>query len=358
MSTLNKNKHDFFKLFEKFLKETKNGKRVQKNGKRVRTSSLNQYQSLKKLLIDFSIKKEFPMHICTISTLKKRELLAEKKFWNKFYTEFTEYLYMDCNCYDNYVANNIKLLRTFFNYLGEEKEMNVGNFHKKFHAHSEEIEIITLIPEQLNFLIYNKAFEISLPDHLQRTKDMFVFGCTVALRVSDIFKLSQSNIESLNGKKYLKVISQKTNTSTRIVLPDYAVDIINKYSKNQKTIFPSISNARFNKNIKSLIEKTNWIDQRTKTRQRRGQPIPIYKDQKTKEPYRFCDLITSHTMRRTAITTMLCLHMPENLVRKISGHAPNSKEFFRYVQLSQKYMDNETEKVFEQLKGKELMLQN
>jgi intergrase/recombinase len=60
-------------------------------------------------------------------------------------------------------------------------------------------------------------------------------------------------------------------------------------------------------------------------------------------------------MRKTAITTMLCLGMPENLVRKISGHAPGSKDFFRYVQLSQKYMDNETEKIFEILKNKTLL---
>lgn len=56
-------------------------------------------------------------------------------------------------------------------------------------------------------------------------------------------------------------------------------------------------------------------------------------------------------MRRTAITTMLCLGMPEMAVRKISGHSPMSKEFFRYVTLAQTYLDNETLKMFEKLKG-------
>jgi hypothetical protein len=354
--SLNK-KNDFLKLFDTFLKETEKGKRVQKTGIRVRASSLEPYVYLRKLLYDFSVKKNFPLRIYSVSTLKKRELLAEKKYWARFYTEFTEYLYTDCNCYDNYVGSNIKRLRAFFNYLNEEKEMNVGSFHKKFYTHSEEIEIITLIPEQLNFLIYNKEFEDTLPEHLKKTKDMFVFGCTVALRISDIFKLSKNNIESINGKHYLKTRSQKTNTLTRIVLPDYAVAIINKYTEKQKTIFPEISKARFNLNIKSLIKRTNWTGEQIKTRQKRGQTVVVYKNPKTKEPYRFCDLITSHTMRRTAITTMLCLHMPENLVRKISGHASGSKEFFRYVELSQKYMDNETEKVYDQIRNKELIFQ-
>ncbi|MES2394420.1 MAG: tyrosine-type recombinase/integrase [Bacteroidota bacterium] len=355
MAAVENKKTDFFKLFDTFLKETEKGKRVQKNGKRVRDSSIKPYVYLRKLLFDFSVKKNFALQIYSVSSLKKRKLQVEKNYWARFYAEFTNYLYNDCDCYDNYVGSNIKRLRAFFNYLNEEKNMSVGNFHKKFYAHHEDIEIITLIPEQLNFLIYNKAFEATLPDHLKKTKDMFVFGCTVALRVSDIFKLSKNNIESLNGKFYLKVRSQKTNTLTRILLPDYAMDIINKYNKNQKTIFPEISNARFNLNIKSLIERTHWTDEQIKTRQKRGQTFMVYKNEKTKELYRFCDLITSHTMRRTAITTMLCLHMPENLVRKISGHAAGSKEFFRYVELSQKYMDNETEKVHDQIKNKELV---
>ncbi len=73
---------------------------------------------------------------------------------------------------------------------------------------------------------------------------------------------------------------------------------------------------------------------------------------KSKEPYRFCDLVTSHTMRRTAITTMISMGMSEHLVRRISGHAPGSKEFYRYVEVSQKQLDNETQKVFFQLQDR------
>jgi intergrase/recombinase len=71
---------------------------------------------------------------------------------------------------------------------------------------------------------------------------------------------------------------------------------------------------------------------------------------------RFCDVASTHTMRRTAITTMLSLGMPEQVVRKISGHAPGSKEFYRYVLWAQTYQDQETEKMFEQLGKKELKM--
>lgn len=64
---------------------------------------------------------------------------------------------------------------------------------------------------------------------------------------------------------------------------------------------------------------------------------------------RFCDVATTHTMRRTAITTMLSLGMNEQFVRKISGHSPSSKDFYRYVLWAQAYQDTETQRVFEKL---------
>ncbi len=42
------------------------------------------------------------------------------------------------------------------------------------------------------------------------------------------------------------------------------------------------------------------------------------------------------------------------LVPKISGHAPGSKEFYRYVSWAQTYQDQETEKMFEKLQEKRL----
>lgn len=87
-----------------------------------------------------------------------------------------------------------------------------------------------------------------------------------------------------------------------------------------------------------------------KTRERRGKQVIVFKDAEAQTHYRLSDHICTHTMRRTAITTMLALGMPEHIVRRISGHAPNSKEFYRYVQLSQNIIDQETDRVFNLLK--------
>ena len=44
------------------------------------------------------------------------------------------------------------------------------------------------------------------------------------------------------------------------------------------------------------------------------------------------------------------------VIRKISGHAPGSKEFYRYVSWAQTYQDKETEKMFEKLEEKKMQV--
>jgi intergrase/recombinase len=46
---------------------------------------------------------------------------------------------------------------------------------------------------------------------------------------------------------------------------------------------------------------------------------------------------------------MLMLGMPENVVRKISGHSASSRAFYRYVSFSQGYLDQEIDKVYKKL---------
>ena len=118
---------------------------------------------------------------------------------------------------------------------------------------------------------------------------------------------------------------------------------------------PPFNKVNLNLYLKQLMEKAGFTHPIMKTRERRGKSKEIIKRGEDKQTaYRFCDLVTTHTMRRTAITTMLSLGVPEQVVRKISGHSPGSKEFFRYVSFAQSYQDQETHKMFEKLKEKQL----
>jgi hypothetical protein len=54
-------------------------------------------------------------------------------------------------------------------------------------------------------------------------------------------------------------------------------------------------------------------------------------------------------MRRTAITTLLILGVPEMVVRKLSGHTAGSKEFYKYVIIANDYTNNQLKQAHEKL---------
>jgi integrase len=343
------NSDRFHDLFVRFIKESSKGKRTQKNGKRIKPSTLDNYINTAKLLKDFELETKFEIRLYLAGHLKTKEQDQAKKYYRKFFNEFTDYLYFKKDFYDNYVGLIVKSLRTFFNYLNTELSLNVGEFHKKFYVPSEEIAIVVLSPEQLKYLIDDKELCEKLPSHLKTVKDIFVFGCTVALRISDLMQLKQENIQFYNGAHYLKVSSQKTGTNTTIKLPDYAVEILKKHHKKQKNLLPVYSRAYLNRSFKKLGSYLNYEEPQAKYRTKKGIKYEIFKNKIKRESFNLADHITTHTMRRTAITTMLRMGMPDQVVRKISGHTANSKEFFRYVEFAQSYVDEHTDKVFEKI---------
>jgi len=332
-------------LLQQFIKSSQKGHRRKADGNRLTGGTVDNYTNCYRLLNQFCESRQFTLRLRLFNRLNKRDQLTEKNYWKKFYRQFTDYLYNDLDLYDNYVGSVIKSLRTFFNYLAVEKQLPVGLYHKQFFIPKEDIPVIALTTAQLQFLIHDHAFEQSLSAALQRTKDVFVFGCTVGLRYSDLYNLTRANIEQQPTGWYVKVNSQKTNTYTSVLLPQYAVDILCKYTSRKRQALPVISKFNFNKQLKQLAEKAGWVHNIMKTRQKRGKASL----QADANAPRFCDVISSHTMRRTAITTLLTLGMPELMVRKVSGHAPNSKEFFKYVALSQQRLDEETMRAYNHL---------
>jgi len=344
-----KQQYQIIPFFEKFIKDSETGKRLKKNGEKIRSNSIKNYFYVYQNLVKFSNQTGFELRICEASKLNKRELLTEKNYWKKFYRKFTEYLYKN-GCHDNYVGANIKVIRVFFSYLKNDKDINTGDFQRLFYVRKEEIDIFVLTPDQLKYLIHNTDFENKLSTNLQKIKDIFVFGCTTGLRFSDIFGLTSKNFEMSNGDWYLKIKSKKTKTFSFIKLPAYATNIAFKYQPGTPKLptFGKITLFNFNKSLKLIGELANFTNLIEVSRERQGKTVKLTKKTDTVKN-RFCDKMSSHMMRRTAITTLLILGMPEHLVRKVSGHSHASNSFNRYVHYAQSYMDMEIDKVHEKL---------
>ena len=137
---------------------------------------------------------------------------------------------------------------------------------------TEEIPVHTLLPEQLSFLINDAAFQLSLTQALRNTKAIFILGCTVALRFSDLMNMRASDVEKVNSAYYLVIKSIKTEATTRIKLPQYAVQILKEFMLRQsgkKQLLPPISKSQFNKNIRALGKQAGWTHDVCRTRTRR-----------------------------------------------------------------------------------------
>ena len=343
--------YNMIPLFQKFISYSYKGKRLKPDGSRIKPQTIVNYTYVLRYLQEYEIEYKTVLRIKMINSNNKRLFIAERNYWKKFYQQFTQFMYHKKDCYDNYVGTIIKVIRMFFNFLNKDMAISTGLFYKNFYVCRENIPVVTLLPEQLQFLIINRQFDDQLTKSLKKAKDIFAFGCTVALRVSDLFAIKFTDIEKVGSSYYLPVITQKTGTAVRIKLPAYAIDIVTKFkelAKGRKTVFPPIPLNRFNKQLKEITELAGWTNDLGRQRSKRG-VIMNFTSKAGAAQYRFCDMVSSHTMRRTAITTMLMLGMKEHVVRKISGHADNSKSFYRYVNLVQSYLDNEVDDVFGRL---------
>lgn len=263
---------DFFSLYQKFINDSRKGKRLQPNGKRISPGTVDNYHYTYLLVQRFCQEKQFDLRIRPARRLNQRELATEKNYWRKFYKRFTDYLYDDLGYFDNYIGVTVKNIKTFFNYLNKELAMGIGEFHRIFYVRKEEIAIFPLLPEELNFLIHDKTFEESLKPRMKEVKDFFVFGCTVALRFSDLVALQKSNVRVVGGNYYLAVRSVKTSTDSLIKLPAYAIDIMHRYNKLKKRLLPKFNVVNLNKFIKQLLEQAGFTHPVHITRGKEGWP--------------------------------------------------------------------------------------
>ena len=147
---------------------------------------------------------------------------------------------------------------------------------------------------------------------MQKVKDVFAFGCTVALRFSDLMALRQTNIRIFGNKLYLQVRSQKTATDTQMCLPDYAINVLRKYATQKKGfLLPRFNDVNLNLYVKQLIKLAGFVNPFRKTRNKRGVAKEIFNQKSNnKNSYDFSDLVTTHTMRRTAITKVSIFSAP------------------------------------------------
>lgn len=246
-----------------------------------------------------------------------------------FLNAFIRHLINEKNLSNPYIVKLIKNFKTFLNWAtkkGFNKNLAYKDFDPKLKgvSTSDKANILALSIEEYNHL-FNLPIESPC---LQRVRDIFCFCAATTLRYSDVNNLKWSNVK----EDAIEIVTIKTDDPLVIDLNDYSRALIDKYrpfqdvSKNGK-VFPVISNQKYNDYIKELGKLAGFDQPTTKVifkgSERIERTVPKY------------ELLTSHVARKTAVTILLYLGVPAEVVMAWTGHA-DSKMLEKYYKFNNK----------------------
>lgn len=288
----NKNPYNLFEVLDIFI-------RVREND--LKAGTLTKFENLKRLLFEFQ----------DINYLK----LSFGAIDLSFYDHFLNFLIYQKNLNNNSAYKNISLLKTFLAWAYD-REFNRYDHFRKFKKKEYPVDIVTLTESELKQL---EDIDLSDNTRLDKTRDLFLFGCYTGARFSDVHNINRADIKE--NVWYIRQI--KTNNTTEIPLIDSAINILKKYEQFEKPL-PTISNQKFNQYLKELCQLAG-LTEKVRITEQRG-------NQTTESEYQKFELVSTHTARRTFITLSLTKGMNPQIVMSITGHK-SYNSFKKYVNL-------------------------
>jgi integrase/recombinase XerD len=118
-------------------------------------------------------------------------------------------------------------------------------------------QVVFLSKEELQVL---EGYQFA-QKRLTQVRDMFVFCCYTGLAYAEMSNLSQKHlVKGFDGKIWIKMFRQKTNSKVSIPLLNKAGEILSKYDDDNK-VLPVISNQKFNSYLKEIADITG-VDKR------------------------------------------------------------------------------------------------
>ena len=243
-----------------------------------KSSTLERYKYYKNLINDF---------------FKEYKDIEVEKFDKNYLIAYINFLSKKRNMNDLSILKSIVKFGALFKKAFEDSLIDNQNYKShfksiydtiKFQKESKRFALTSSEVEKLENFIPNN-------EDLIYIKDMFLFQIYTAIRLSDLNKVSQSNIDFDNN--YLTFHQKKTNELVTIPLINKAIEIIKKYPNNK---FPKISSSTYSLKIKTLC-KDAGIDDEIEIQRKSLNKIET-------KTYKKWELISSHFARVTCIVEM------------------------------------------------------
>ena len=253
---------------------------------------------------------------CTSRRIKLRLDGITVDFYNDFIKYLNEATHARGKYKPNVIGKFIKNIKVMTRYAYENHYTTNDDFKRKeFKAYKENVETIYLTEEELN-----RLYALVLPDNQAQVRDNFLISCYTGLRYSDIVRLEQKHLNF--AQKMLTIVTQKTNTLVVIPMHPKVEAIFAKYGNKPPKVQCNQSTNRMLKKLCRMAEITNFVS-----------IIETTGGVRQEVTYEKCDMVTSHTARRSFATNAYRAGIPSLSIMQITGHTTESS-FMRYIRVS------------------------
>ena len=314
----------FINFVDRFIGECETGKRKKKGGiTNVSSGTIKSYKGFRSQLAAYLEERLRIIHFADLTI----------EFYNDFRLFLTDKRYSP-----NTVARMIKICKTICYAAEQLKLLDAGNIRSGFEVIYRDVDNVYLTDERINELY---KYDLSDRPAWEKVRDVFVVGCLTGQRISDYKRINAKMIVTLtDGNRYIKLKQEKTGNTVYIPL-DYRVDdILNKYNGE----LPKVYDQKINDHIKEIGEALGWTEIVELEEQHGAMEYTARK--------RFCDLLKTHTARRSFATNMYKTGASLNSIMAITGHS-SEQQLKTYLKLdeSEKAMLAAKESYFTKLRA-------
>ena len=310
-----------FEFIEQFISEAPTRK-VNKAGTLMNKRAIVQHK------ITFDYLKNF-------ATYKNKKRFEFSDMNKAFYDGFVKYL-QTFNLASNTIGQKIKHLKLWLNEAYRLELHLESKYKTAFEGIQEKSDNIALDEAELQrifdldlsnskskdaikykVLIMGKKVESYKLETLDIVRDGFLLECWTGCRFSDLGKITKRNIK--NGLITIK--QQKTGTEVIIPLHPVSIAILEKYNYTPPK---PVSNQRFNDIVKIVCRIADITEKEKKEITKGGLKQIDYLEK--------CELVSSHTGRRSFATNNYRMGLDTYTIMKITGHKTESS-FLKYIKV-------------------------
>lgn len=238
----------------------------------------------------------------------RRKDLMPKELTHLVISDFEIYLRTVANLKVNSSTKTLKFFKTVVKHA-QRTGFIIHDPFMNHHFQTEYVDRGFLTDEEIK-CIMEKEFPTA---RLEAVRDIFIFSCFCGLAYIDVANLTQDNIVTLNGKRWIMTTRQKTKVLSNILLLDIPAMIIEKYRGRTKDgkLLPILSNQKMNSYLKEI-----------------GDVCGIKKN------------LTYHLARHTFATMILSKGVPIESVSKMLGHT-NIRTTQVYARITNKKIEED-----------------